>query len=138
MSRWLHNMSVAPRTVVSRSATSDQQFCLKVLFRLSSEGRITPGALLRTVEPGWGGPRPAAELRRRITVRARELNLPPAAAVAPGGLPDETCQDVLTICTVLAKSSGAVYLRDKEPNLERLTNGASVLLLIPKTWRFNA
>ena len=55
------------------------------------------------------------ELRRRIQARALELALGPVVAVTTQVRDgDIECTDLLTIMTVLAKSSSRVYLRDKE------------------------
>lgn len=61
----------------------------------------------------------------------------PAAAVladrAEDG--DERCNDLLSVVTVLAKSSGHVYLRDKTPNLNQIQPGRRVVLIIPNERR---
>ena len=43
-------------------------------------------------------------------------------------------RNLLTVLTVLAKSSGRVYLRDKEPNLAAIRPGRRVVLVIPPGW----
>ncbi len=71
-----------------------------------------------------------SELRRRIDAHALTLPLPAAALVTDRAEPeDETCGDLMTIATVLAKSSGHVYLRDKAPNLNQIIPGRRVVLL---------
>ena len=73
-----------------------------------------------------------AELRRLINEHVITLRLPRAAAVLDAVRPDDTyCSKLLTILTVLSKSSGHVYLRDKEPNLANLTPDRRVVLIIP-------
>jgi hypothetical protein len=42
------------------------------------------------------------------------------------------CTDLVTIVTVLAKSSSRVYLRDKEPNLSTVVAGRRLVLLVPR------
>jgi hypothetical protein len=134
MSGWLHNMSVAPSTVVSRKPAPNQRRCRAVLFRFPLKARTSPGRILRQIDPSWKGRQAARELEERVD-RCPGLDLLPLAAVTlAAGAADETCSDLLTICAVLAKSSGAVYLRAKTPNLERLREGASVILLVPKEW----
>ena len=71
-------------------------------------------------------------LRARMDAHAKTLLLPAAAlATDQGELTDEYCQDLLTIATVLAKSSGHVYLRDKAPNLDRVAPGRRIVLIVP-------
>jgi len=73
------------------------------------------------------------ELRRRIEARAPELPLPPVvAATDQTRNGDVECTDLLTIMTVLAKSSSRVYLRDKEPNLASIVSGRRLVLIVPK------
>jgi hypothetical protein len=77
-----------------------------------------------------------AKLRSRIQARALELPLPPvAAATAQARDGDVECTDLLTIMTVLAKSSSRVYLRDKEPNLASIVPGRRLILIVPKEVR---
>jgi len=72
------------------------------------------------------------ELRRRIEAHARTLALPAAALVTDRAEPaDEICTDLLSIVTVLSKSSGRVFLRDKEPNLGQIKPGRRVVLIVP-------
>jgi hypothetical protein len=127
-------MSVALRTVITWRADASQQHCRKVLFCLPSESNLTIAGILELLAPDYRGGEPHTELRKRIESRGREVVLPPAVLATSAGEPDEFCDNLRTICTVLAKSSGAVYLRDKEPNLGRLAPGASVILHIPKNW----
>jgi hypothetical protein len=130
----LHNMSVAPRTVITWRATPEQQYCRKLRFHLPAEPALTISGILEQLAPEYRGTEARKELSRRIENHAQEVMLPPAALASSGGESDESCERLLTVCTVLAKSSGAVYLRDKEPNLSRLAPGASVILHIPKNW----
>ena len=134
MTALLHNMSVAPRTVITWRATQGQQYCRKVRFHLPSEPALTVTGILEQIAPEYRGSEARKELSKRIEGHAQEMMLPQAVLASPGGEPDESCECLLTVCTVLAKSSGAVYLRDKEPNLGRLAPGASVILHIPKNW----
>jgi hypothetical protein len=127
-------MSVAPRTVITWRAKPSQQRCRKVRFCLPAEANLTVSGILEQLVPDYKGGQSRIELRKRIESHAKQLMLPPVVLATPAGEPDESCDHLLTICTVLAKSSGAVYLRDKEPNLSRLAPGASVILHIPKNW----
>lgn len=85
----------------------------------------------------WKGSAAAAatELRQRIESHARSLPWPGALLItADCSVTDARCEDLLTVCTVLAKSSGALYLRDKEPNLERLRRNERAVLQFPIDW----
>lgn len=127
----LHNMSAPARAHISHRSAFRRPpgravvFALPGGYELSAElARLAPGA----------GPRDRAErrLRRLIDAHALTLDLPAAAVVADQSEQgDETCQDILSVITVLAKSSGRVYLRDKEPNLARLRPGARAILILP-------
>jgi hypothetical protein len=67
-----------------------------------------------------------------IEARAHELPLPPAVAItAQARVGDTDCTDLVTIITVLAKSSSRVYLRDKEPSLSAIVTGRRLVLLLP-------
>jgi hypothetical protein len=71
-------------------------------------------------------------LHTLIEARARELPLPPAVAItAQARVGNTDCTDLVTIITVLAKSSARVYLRDKEPNLSAIIAGRRLVLLLP-------
>jgi hypothetical protein len=72
------------------------------------------------------------QLRERINAHALTLHLPPAAVVTDSCLQgDHACEDMLSVVTILAKSSGHVYLRDKQPNLAAIQPGRRVVVLIP-------
>jgi hypothetical protein len=129
----LHNMSAPPRTVIRHKAAGPTGRAL--LFRLPPEISNTgPAGLLALFIGGnWTSDDAAAvaELRRRVNECAARSPLPSAALVADGTDAAEPVDDLLTICTVLAKSSDRVYLRDKEPNLERIEPGRRVVLRLP-------
>ena len=128
----LHNMSAPPGTVIRHKAVATPGCML--LFQLPPGFRWTgPGALLRRLT-GVQRRRPAqaaSELRRLLNEQAARLPLPPAALVARPAEGAEAVEDLLTVCTVLAKSSDRVYLRDKEPNLERIAPERRVMLRLP-------
>jgi hypothetical protein len=135
----LHNMSAPAKTTITLDAPAHRAFgfgivvalpedCLaacanQLLQRLGIERRRTARAA-------------EEELRRRIQARALELPLPPvAAATTQAREGDVECTDLLTIMTVLAKSSSRVYLRDKEPNLASIVLGRRLVLIVPKEVR---
>jgi hypothetical protein len=129
----LHNSGVAPRTVIRQKAAGPAGRTL--LFRLPPEISNTgPEALLAHLIGGsWTGGDAAAgaELRRRVNECAGRSALPSAALVTDAAGTAEPVDDLLAIYTVLAKSSDRVYLRDKEPNLERIEPGRRVVLRLP-------
>lgn len=132
----LHNMSCRPNTVIRHEAPPGRTYGRGLVCQLPKlSGSCTA---LRWLSALDGRRRrlqrdnAEAELRRRINEHARNLDLPPAAvlhAVVREG--DTDCDDLLTVLTVAAKSAGHVYLRDKEPNLVRLTSGRRVVVIIP-------
>ena len=70
-------------------------------------------------------------MRTLLNGQAARLPLPPAALVAGSAEEATAVEDLLTVCTVLAKSSDRVYLRDKEPNLSRIAPDRRVVLRLP-------
>jgi hypothetical protein len=132
----LQNMSVAPRTVLRHTAPAGRPLGHGIVFALPrTDGAWTPRRLLFLLDGVYpDGPLPEveAELRRRLNAIAQSLALPAAAAVAdhPESA-DSVCQDLPSILAVLAKSSGSVYLRDKEPNLAAIRPERRVVVLVP-------
>ena len=128
----LHNMSAPPRTVIQHQAVAPPGSML--LFQLPSGFRCAgPGVLLAQLTGRrWRGAAQAeAELRTLLNEQAVRLPLPPAALVAGSAEGAKAVEDLLTVCTVLAKSSDRVYLRDKEPNLSRIAPERRVVLRLP-------
>jgi hypothetical protein len=132
----LHNMSAPAKTTISRKAPAKRIFGFGIIFALPQQGIAAyPSRLLRWLGDEKRRTAKAAEeeLRRRIQARALELPLPPVTAVtAQAHEGDIPCTDLLTIVTVLAKSSSRVYLRDKEPNLASIVTGRRLILILPK------
>ena len=150
----LHNMSGAPQAQIQHKSPHRRVCGPGVIFALPENIGAGPETLLRNIERqasnlstdkrSWllrhvAGQAALTEaeverdLRERINAHALTLPLPPAALVtdrAENG--DERCTDLLSIITVLAKSSGHVYLRDKEPNLAQIRPGRRVILLFPR------
>ncbi len=167
--QWLHNMSVAPQTVITYEGGQQRSYGKGIVFRMpefhenltparilalldesaTGQGMSSPPAPLPSREqapcthgrPADVGSMPAAiptdaeaegRLRQRIEAHARTLALPPAAVVLDNYLKgDRVCKDLLSVVTVLAKSSGNVYLRDKQPNLAAIRPGRRVVVLLP-------
>jgi hypothetical protein len=130
----LHNMSVYPKVVIAHEAPRPRGRA--IAFRLPT-GNLSfrPVPLLSRLDgKRWRrGPDEAErELRRRLDEHAMNLPFPAAALVTDTSADAEGGPaDLLTVCTVLAKSSGRVYLRDKEPNLANIRKGRLVTLRIP-------
>jgi hypothetical protein len=135
----LHNISAPAKSVISHTGRNAVH---RVWFGLAcqSDGPHMLRELVGTMggpTTGLTGKQVALELARRINARAQTLPLPAAVAVAPDGPHEsaqELCLDQRDVITVLAKSSNRVYLRDKEPILERLQPGAQITLILPITW----
>jgi hypothetical protein len=132
----LHNMSAPAMTTISWGAPAQRLFGFGIVVALPETCKaanarkllqILDGETPRTVKAA------EEELRRRIQARSLELPLPPAAAIAAQARSgDVECTDLLTIMTVLAKSSSHVYLRDKDPNLASIVPGRRLILIVPK------
>jgi hypothetical protein len=106
-----------------------------LLLQLPPEIRRTGpcGLLARLTGRRWNrtAGEAEAELRRRVNEHAARLLLPLAVPVAGSAEKAEPVDDLLTVYTVLAKSSDRVYLRDKEPNVSRIKPGRAVVLRLP-------
>ena len=136
----LHNMSAPPKAAINHPGSTATQRGLWLELRLPT---LEPGIALSPVELalllglGQFESRLGAEraLRTLVNAHAATLPFPPACVVTnQRNLAVEEVFEVLTIITVLSKSSGHVYLRDKEPNFDRLVAGASLALIIPNEW----
>jgi hypothetical protein len=133
----LQNMSCAPRTQIRHKSPYRRPCGRGILFAYRvgwDPFDVLPGS------PG-NDPFPRLEdaereLRRRIDAHAQTLALPAAALVTNQmEEEDEICDDLLSIATVLSKSSGRVYLRDKAPNLSQIKPGRRVVLIVPDEGR---
>jgi len=136
-------MSVAPRTVISHQAGDRRTYGKGLAFRMPDfEGSLDSARILALLDgsPAKGNSRPTTtpidleadrQLRERINAHALTLPLPPTAVVTAHCFQgDHVCQDLLSVVTVLAKSSSHVYLRDKQPNLAAIQSGRRVVVLI--------
>jgi hypothetical protein len=127
-------MSSAPRTVIAHKAPRPR--LRAIAFRVPGPAAgLDAGSLLRRLDRrAWAGSLEDAEreLRRRLNEHAAKLPYPAAVIVCDHAAGAECGPaDLLTVCTVLAKSSGQVYLRDKEPNLSGIRKDRVVVLQIP-------
>ena len=140
----LHNMSVAPQTVIThqggdrRTYGTGWVYCLPDFKESLDSARIlalldgSPTETNSQPTTALTDPEADRQLRERINAHALTLPLPPAAVVTDSCLQgDHVCEDLLSAVTVLAKSSGHVYLRDKQPNLAAIQPGRRVVVLIP-------
>ena len=135
----LHNMSAPAQTTINWGAPARRLFGFGIVIALPEIcNAACASQLLQLLEGGKRKTAKAAEaeLHRRIQARALELPLPPVtAATSQVRDGDIECADLLTIMTVLAKSSSRVYLRDKEPNLVSIVPGRRLVLIVPKEVR---
>jgi hypothetical protein len=135
---WLHNSGWAPRTTIVQLAHPHLEVTHGVLLKLEEQVDTSVEGILESLNVACSGTRRSAraQLSDLLNEHALTLPYPPAAVVsdrATGAERKET--DLLTICTVLAKSSRLLYLRDKEPNLSAITASRRIVLLIPNNWR---
>ena len=139
----LHNMSVAPQTVITHQGGDRRTYGTGWVYRLPDfQGNLNSARILALLDgvptktkskrARQIDPEADRQLRERINAHALTLPLPPAAVVTDSCLQgDQVCEDLLSVVTVLAKSSGHVYLRDKQPNLAAIQPGRRVVVLIP-------
>lgn len=137
----LHNMSAPPKATINHPGSRPKQRGLWFELppaTIGSERTHSPVELASRLGlgPFESAHEAERELRRRVNAHAATLPFPPACVVtSQRNLAVEEVTDFLTIITVLAKSSGHIYLRDKEPNFDRVTAGhASLALIIPNEW----
>ncbi len=134
-SNLLHNMSCAPTSRIEHRSWCRRPGSRGIVFALAPGDNVIEalsGDLLPQRESDARPDDFNGRLRRLIDTHARTLPFPAAAIVtdkAERG--DKPCTDLLTIATVLSKSSDHVYLRDKVPNLAQITPGRRVILLVP-------
>lgn len=132
---WLHNSGFpGPVHISDRSSLAPGKV---ILFSLP-DGLGTAAAVLSSLDGNdWNSNKGLAEreLKRRINEHAKTLPYPPSALILPEGKADEQCSCLLTVCAVLAKSSGKVYLSSKSPNLGYVKPGRAVRMFIPAAWR---
>ena len=139
----LHNMSVAPQTVITHQGGNRRTYGTGWVYRMPDfQGSLDSARILglldglpvktKSKRAAVIDPEADRQLRDRINAHALTLPLPPAAAVTDSCFQnDQVCEDLLSVVTVLAKSSGHVYLRDKQPNLTSIQPGRRVVVLIP-------
>lgn len=136
-SNLLHNMSIPPKTTIGFKSSLFVDRSVRVRFLLPGKLRSAmPSAILRALgDRRRRIPKETAErdLREKIERRARRLKLPFVAPVIDQALPgDEVCTNLLTVITVLSKSSGHVYVRDKSTNLYAIRGERNVVLILPE------
>jgi hypothetical protein len=131
----LHNMSAPHRTTIHHAPAPGATRCHRLVVQWTQTQRKPSARKILTLLTGSASPHAAADLRRLIQQHARSLPWPGALLVTnQAEAADPVCDDLLTICTVLANSSNAVYLRDKEPDLDRIAPNLRVVLQIPLNW----
>jgi hypothetical protein len=130
---WLQNMSVPATTTVRHTTPHpERNYGKGIIVSLAfSSGAADFAALLQRLddrkERAYDDP--AGELRGRLNEHAQSLSWPSAMLVTDQPREgDDECEDLLTILTVIAKSSDRVYLRDKEPNLNSLLRPRRLLI----------
>ena len=115
----LHNMSAPAKTTISWDAPAQRLYGFGIVFALPETCKAAGASqLLQLLEGGKRLTAKAAEaeLHRRIQTKALELPLPPvAAATAQARDGDVECTDLLTIITVLAKSSSRSISATRSP-----------------------
>ena len=131
---WLHNMSVPSNTTIVHVGV--QGYGQAVRYEMPMFVGESYRTLLTWIDLNDGNPAgvyedPEAELRKRINAHGQTM--PHIAWVSNVQVLDATkCDDPLAIVTVITKSSGLVFLRDKEPNMSALWPRQWVTLIFPE------
>jgi hypothetical protein len=139
----LHNMSAPPKASINHAGAKGTGRGLLVALGLNATRGWPKGTLSFAALARWLGielPRARLDaerdLRRLVVAHAKTMPLPAACLVTSDqAMAQGAVEDRLSIVTLLSKSSGHVYLRDKEPNFDRLAPNASLVLIIPNEWR---
>lgn len=131
----LHNMSAPHRTTIRHAAPGGSARCRRLVVEWNQTKRKPSAQTILTMLTGAASRHAAADLRRLIQQHAQSLPWPGALLVTDQAeANDPVCEEPLTICTVLANSSDTVYLRDREPDLDRIVPNLRVVLQIPRNW----
>jgi hypothetical protein len=131
----LHNMSCSSTTVISHGGQG-LKIMKQIVFLLPPGGGLTTAEdiLKRITGERKKRANAAQELRRILNDHAVDLPYPAGTLVQTQGIDPKASNEtnLLTICTVLSKSSDRLYLRDKEPNLSGIRSRRRIALLIPR------
>ena len=132
----LHNMGGGPRPINHTGVSYGTRVGFRLSEGVASRGPLDLLRLLGEDVANVTGERAETILKDILCTRGTQLTYPPAAPVAAQADPGDTwIDDPLAVMTVLAKSSNHVYLRDKEPILDRITPERRVILIFPPNWR---
>ena len=133
----LHNMSSAPRSTIIHETNARLALTAGALVQFpQGAGSRSAEILLQLGLTALSQRDSDACLRELINKKAREIPYPPAALVSNRVTGNERAEtDLLTICTLLAKSSDRIYLADKEPNLGAILPSRRIVVHLPKEWR---
>lgn len=107
-----------------------------IVFELPEDLACDPARLLKKLgeQPGKNPGDAEKRLAALIEENSRKMVLPPAALVAREVVKgDSASSSLIDIVTVLAKSSGKLYLQNKSPNVKSIGQVRRVVLVIPPT-----
>ncbi len=120
-----------------RYSPSKRVYGRGIVFELSEKLQSDPIALLQALgeKPGENSKSADERLAKLIEANRERILLPPAALLSKLACPGDSCSSsLLDILTVLAKSSGSLYLRNKAPNLHGIGRVRRVVVVVPPNW----
>jgi hypothetical protein len=130
--RLLHNMSVRPRTrVFHPEETVTRSHGVGLVFRFSvDDWGEDPRRLASLLGISVAREADVEEtLRQRLDDHVRQMPLPDACLVTEHSvLHDSACASDLTVAAVMSKSSGNIFLKQKQPSLYGI--GPPIVLLL--------
>ena len=130
--RLLHNMSVRPRTrVFHPEETLTRSHGVGLVFRFSvDDWGEDPRRLASLLGISVAREADVEEtLRQRLDDHVRRMPLPDACLVTEHSvLHDSACASDLTVAAVMSKSSGNIFLKQKQPSLYGI--GPPIVLLL--------
>lgn len=134
--RLLHNMSVPPRTVLFHAAEqTTRSYGFGLVFRVTlPDWDNDPQLLAESLGiPVPDGVTAEMAVRQRLHEHSGQIPLPEACMVTSRPVTsDQECTCNLAAAAVMSKSSGHIFLRDKQPSLFAI-GGPIVLLLRNKS-----
>lgn len=135
---WMNRGGRPAREYGWKHAPKGRVYGRGVVYELP-EGLDSPAAWLKALgeKPSKDEKANSKRLAELIEANSERLALPPAALVSAGEpLPgDQSDANLLNVLTVLAKSSGSLYLRDKVANVQSIGRVRRIVLVLPPNWQ---
>lgn len=139
-SRWLQNMSCRPSATIVHEG---KDLCRRLLFAMPAEPRPASTRFADLCVP-FGLQAPSDRDGYRVLMEFIREPCPRLAALPAIAAAERTMRGVALpgftddprlVLAVLSRSTGSVFLRDREPSLTSDQIQKPVVLLLPPTWK---